>query len=63
MPQKGIPMFEKEHWGPPVKNKRYSRIKDKVKFDTNYAQINWVGAVDPAKGRKFRKVYPKSESK
>lgn len=49
--------FEREHWGPPIKNNRYDRVGNRDQFLKNFEESNLGKAVNPAKGRKYRIVY------
>lgn len=49
--------YEREHWGPPKKHKRYQRVEDREKYRKNFAASNIGKDVDPTKGRRFHKNY------
>ena len=52
-------MHENEKWSctPTHKHERYSRVKDKTKFDKNYDESNLGKDINPKLARKFHKVY------
>lgn len=49
--------YEREHWGPPTKHERYSRVKNRDQFDANFEQSELGKEVSPCKARRFHKNY------